>query len=327
MKKKEEKPKNDRKDLAIYQANPLVQARKHYGIIEHRLFRLAIADLRSKLKNSRYYDEDFRPFHMTTKELLDKFQGEGGERHSLYERFFEAHKNMAGSYMEIGTSEKHRLVPVFEEITFDVKDGLRIQFNKKMWKILLDLEEGGYTKSFLETSFALSSTYSLTLLELMLQFQGMQKEGIVERDLSMEELRFLMDVPEDAYDGRVDNFRRFVVDAAISEINDKTEYYIEPNYGLLRGQYNRVMGFHFVLRFPEYKEREQQQALPAPSNELVERLVKYGLDENTAKRLSQMPHAEECLQIAIKNIHKSKNPAAYIKSAIEQDWQGRGGWS
>ena len=324
MKKRTGKGKNDRRELAVYQANPLIQARKHYGIIEHRLFRLAIADLRPKLKNSLYYDEEFRPFHMTAKEVLDQFQGEeGGERHSLYERIFEAHKNMMGSYVQIGTARNHRLFPVFEEISFNVKDGLFIQFHKHMRKFLLDLEHGGYTKSFLKLAFSLSSTYALILLELMLQFQGMQKNGRIERDLDMEELRFSMDVPENAYGGRIDNFRRRVLDAAIREINEKTDYRMEPKYGLLRGQYNRVKGFHFVLHLPEAKEQEKEP--PAPADGIEERLKKYGIHWSTARRLSKMPNVEGCLQIALENIQKgrAKNPAAYIRTAIEQDWQSQ----
>ena len=320
MKKRTRKGKNDKRELEIYQANQLVQARKHYGIIEHRLFRLAIADLRPKLRNSKYYDENFRPFHMSTKELLDYFQGEGGEQHSLYKKFFEAYKNMAQSVVVIGTAENNRIIPVFEEISFNVKDGLFIQFNTKMRKLLLDLDEGEYTKSFLRYSFVLSSTYSLILLELMLQYQGLQKDGIIERDLSVKELRFSMDVPDDAYDGRIDNFRRKVLNAAIREINKKTDYHMEPEYGLLRGQYNRVTGFHFVLHLPETETKEQKQ--PELSDGLKERLVKYGIKRDIASRLSLMPYAEECLQIALRHIRKDKvrNPAAYIRTAIEKNW-------
>lgn len=324
MKKRTAKGKNDKRELAVYQANPLIQARRHYGIIEHRLFRLAIADLRPKLKNSLYYDEEFRPFHMTAKEVLDQFQGEdGGERHSLYERIFEAHKNMMGSYVQIGTAKSHTLFPVFDMIKFDVKEGLSIQFHRSMKQFLLDLEQGGYTRSLLRLAFSLSSTYALILLELMLQYQGRQKEGRIERDLDIEELRFSMDVPENAYDGRIDNFRRFVIDSAIREINEKTDYHMEPKYGLLRGQYNKVTGFHFVLHLPKAKELEPEP--PAPADGMEERLKKYGIHWNTARRLAKMPHVEGCLQIALENIQKgkAKNPAAYIKAAIEQDWQGQ----
>lgn len=324
MKKRTAKGKNDKRELAVYQANPLIQARRHYGIIEHRLFRLAIADLRPKLKNSLYYDEEFRPFHMTAKEVLDQFQGEdGGERHSLYERIFEAHKNMMGSYVQIGTAKSHTLFPVFDMIKFDVKEGLSIQFHRSMKQFLLDLEQGGYTRSLLRLAFSLSSTYALILLELMLQYQGRQKEGRIERDLDIEELRFSMDVPENAYDGRIDNFRRFVIDSAIREINEKTDYHIEPKYGLLRGQYNRVTGFHFVMHLPN--DKKQDQELIAPADGMEERLKKYGIHWSTARRLSKMPHVGECLQIALENIQKgtAKNPAAYIKAAIEQDWHGQ----
>jgi hypothetical protein len=313
--------KQDRWNFPVYQSNAVIQSRKHFGIIEHRLFRLALADLRPKLKNSLYYDEEFRPFHMTAKEVLDMFQEvTGGERHSLYERLLVAHRTMIGSYVEIGTAKDHVLFPVFERIKFSAKEGLSIQFHKDMRKLLLDLEKGNYTRTFLRLSFSLSSTYSLILLELMLQYQGMKKDGVIERDLTVEELRFSMDVPENAYDGRMNNFRKRVIDAAIAEINEKTDYYIEPKYGLNRGKYNKVTGFHFVLHLPQVVQSEA--VLPAPAADLEERLKKYGVHWKTARRLAEMPQAEENLAIALKHIDRgeAKNPAAYIKSAIEQDW-------
>ena len=89
------------------------------------------------------------------------------------------------------------------------------------------------------------------------------------------------------------------------------------------GRYNKVTGFHFVLHLPEAKEPEKE--LPALSDGMEERLREYGVHWSTARRLAKMPHAEECLQIALEHIRegKARNPAAYIKAAIEQDWQGQ----
>ena len=308
------------KSLTVYQSNPILQARKSYGIIEHRLFRLALADLRPKLKNSLYYDEEFRPFQMPVKEVMELFEEAGIERDGMYARLKQSCKSMFKSHFALMEGKDFELCHVFEKIKFTAKEGLFIQFHKDMKKLLLDLEQGNYTRTFLRLSFSLSSTYSLILLELMLQYQGMKKDGVIERDLTVEELRFSMDVPENAYDGRMNNFRKYVIDAAIAEINEKTDYYIEPKYGLNRGKYNKVTGFHFVLHLPQVVQSEA--VLPAPAADLEERLKKYGVHWKTARRLAEMPQAEENLAIALKHIDRgeAKNPAAYIKSAIEQDW-------
>ena len=282
--------------------------------------RMAIADLRPQLKNAKYYDDTFRPFHIDTKELLKQLHGDSNNR--IYGQLRKACRNLA-KVIEIGDITHFDIYAVFDRISFDIKKGLDMQFSRSMEKFLLQLEHGEYTRTMLQLAFSLSSTYALILLELMLQYQGMQKNGIIERELSMEELRFSMDVPEDAYGGRIDNFKRCVLDAAIREINEKTDYRIEPKYGLLRGRYNKVTGFHFVLHLPETKEPEKE--LPALSDGMEERLRKYGVHWSTARRLAKMPHAEECLQIALEHIRegKARNPASYIKAAIEQDWQGQ----
>ena len=119
-------------EQAKCQENPLIQAIKRCGAIEQRVLHLAIADLRPKLRNPNYCDEDFI-FHMTTKELLDQFQGNT--------RILEERNDITGAYVIIGTAESHRIVSVFEEMSFSVEDGLSIQFNKDMREFILETEE------------------------------------------------------------------------------------------------------------------------------------------------------------------------------------------
>lgn len=240
-------------NLSVYQSNPLLTARRNYGILEHRLLRLALADLKPHLKNSTYYDKEIRPFHMETAEVVEVFGGTTNKR--IYEQLREACKQMFDSKIELGDDKNFKLVHLFSEISFDTDNGINIYFSQRARKLLLEMERGNYTRTLLSLSFSLSSKYSLILLELMLQYQGRQKNGVIERDLSIEELRFSLDVPENAYAGRMNNFRRFVIDSAIAEINEKTDYHMEPEYGLARGRFNKITGFHFTLHLPKVKEK------------------------------------------------------------------------
>lgn len=325
MKNKEQdgQERQERHLAPVYQSNPLLQARKHYGIMEHRLLRLAIADVRPQLRNAKYFDTEFRPFHISTKDLLSLFQeGAGADDHRIYDKLRIAYRNMIKSYVEISNGIKDvTVIPVFESIKFSAKDGLYITFNRSMMPYLLKLENGCYTKTLLGMAFLLSSSYSLILLELMLQYQGRAVDGVIVREINLDELRFSLDVPPDAYKNRMDNFRRKVVDSAISDINESTDYYIEPDYDMLRGRHNRVIGFRFILHLPTPQPILAADAVSV-SADLVDRLRGYGIAAQVAQHLATLPNAEKSLEIALRYIKqgKAKNPAGYIRTALEQDW-------
>ena len=245
-----------------YQANSLVQARtKNYGIIEHRLFRLAVTDLNPKLKNSVYYDEKFPTFHISTEELTAEFQGKDGNSNSIHEKLLVAYRNMIQSYVEVGDPKHPKLFPIFHRIQFSTTEGLTIQFHEDMKPFLLDFENGHYTRCYLKLAFELSSKYSLILLELMLQYRGTQKHNIIERRITPEELRFALDVSDDAYD-LMNNFRVKVIDPAIKQINEKTNYYINPDYKIERGRWRKIKAFVFTMILPDADAEDQPKIKP-----------------------------------------------------------------
>ena len=304
-----------------YQGNLLVQARRHYGIMEHRLFRLAAADLRPQLRGSKFFDEEFRPFHMSTSEVKALFDGAGLDASDMYGRLRATCQRMFGSYFEIGDSQKFELCHVFDKIKFSAEGGLEVLFHRDMRKLLLALEGGNYTRGILQVAFTLSSTYSLILLDLMLQYMGYKKNGKIERKLTVDELRFAMDIPKNAYEKRMNNFRRFVIDSSIAEINEKTDYYIEPDYDVIHGKFNRVEAFIFILHLPKEKEKD----VDAPKlyiENLAAQIKAYGIHGNTARRLAKLPNAEQNFRLAEKEIKagKAKNPGGLIRTAIEQDF-------
>lgn len=243
-KKKADNPKR----AEYYQSNVLVQARKHYGIIEHRLFRLALSACNPEFKGSKFYDTEFKPFHLDALEVRNLFDQEDKR---IYEKLTFACHNMVKSYIEVGNAKEFLLFPVFEYIEFSVEKGLDLKFNARMKPFILELSQGNYTQSFLQLSFALSGKRALTLLELMLQYRGKAKGGIIERTIDVDELRFAFDVDDNAYKGRMNNFKQIVLNPAIKEINEKTDYYIDPEYDILYGRYKAIKSFTFRMRVPK----------------------------------------------------------------------------
>lgn len=245
-----------------YQSNPIVQARRNYNLIEHQLFRLAIADLNPKLKKSQYYNEQFPTFHLSTAEVIKIFQGENGNSHSIYEKLLISARNMAKSNIEIGNAKAFKIFPVFDTIEFSVKEGLTVIFHRNMKPFLLDFDKGNYTRCYLQLAFELSTKNSLILLELMLQYRGLEKNNVIERKITVEELKFALDIDDNAYQGRMNNFRIKVINPAIEEINKKTNYYINPDYKIERGRWRKIKSFLFTMTLPDADAESQPKIKP-----------------------------------------------------------------
>lgn len=262
-----------------YQTNALVEARKHYGIIEHRIFRLALSYVNPHFKDSKYFDENFKPLHLDS-EQVKKIFGNGTK--ALFERIKMACQNMIKSYIEVGDSKNFLIFPVFEYIEFKTDSGLDLKFNEKMKPFILELYKGNYTKSFLQLSFSLDNKRALTLLELMLQYSGKAEKGIIEREILADDLKFYFDIGEDKYKGRMNNFRYMTLNPAIKAINEKTTYYIEPEYITKYGRYKAIQSFIFRMHLPK-KENIVQAPGQAPGQvtefSKEENIINGALDE------------------------------------------------
>ena len=312
-----------------YQANALVQARtKKYDIVEHRLFRMAVAELNPKLKNSKYYDEEFPTFHLSTEEVIKEF-GEDKNDHRIYEKLLLAYRNMIQSYVEVGDPKNPKLYPIFAEIDFSVKNGLTIQFNPKMKPFLLNFESGNYTRCFLEMAFELSSKYSLILLELMLQYRGTQKNKIIERRITPEELRFALGVKDNTYE-LMSNFTRKVIDPAIKEIDQKTNYYINPDYKIERGRWRKIKAFVFTMILPDADAEGQPKIKPkkeeipaldtsansdAPSSEIVPN----EMGETTSEEFSSKESKESSQPPTTKDTLERQEPQKKLEEYTEDE--------
>ena len=96
----------------------------------------------------------------------------------------------------------HR-INIFREMQFDKKKGgLSIRFNEDMRPYILELAGKPYTKIAAKTIFALSSVYAIRLLELLLEYQNIprfQQNGRIERNITIEDLRFYCNVGPSKY--------------------------------------------------------------------------------------------------------------------------------
>ena len=243
------------KETIVYQANPLITGRRDFSLIETRLFYIGLRDIVPKLTSKgtpwgNREDNDFPVTVIPAKELVTMF---GNDKY--YNTLQGICENMAEKTVKIKRVGKKgfSVYPVFAELTYTVDEGLKLEFNSKMKPWLLDLADKPFTKLPFEQIWALRSSYAVRLLELLLQYQNTKTH---ERTLTIDEIRQSLGVPDEAYRDRMNNFKRYIIENTIKDINEKTAYKVEYE-SVKEGR--KIVAFKFKLHLPADIKREKRK--------------------------------------------------------------------
>ena len=315
----------------IYQSNPLIQAKKGMNSLELRLFAIGLQGVNPHLsEKDKFFDKEFKPTYISTADLTKIFGGNTRYLHDLdkvCEHMF--HNDVIHLRYEDGG---FCLMHMFSRLEYKPNDGLYIKFDENMRPYLLDLiNSGGYTQITVAQIFTLTSPYAWRLVELMLQFKG-TKKVVIERTITIEDLRFSLNVPNDAYVGRINNFRNKVLDEPIDEINHKTSYFM--TYRVIKKGRN-VAAFEFLMDTSKViqAEIEAQKAAEnaiAIEQDIISIIKSFGIREEIAKQLlHSCNNAEDCRErlkyaeaelLRQSQFRTIKNKAGFIIDAIRENW-------
>ena len=226
-----------------YQLNPLVEAQKGFDVMETRIFYLGLQAINPHItEKDKYYDVNFPDTVITPSELKNIF-GHG----QYIKELDKATDRLIGRYISIRYEDGFGKYTIFQHIRYKEGKGLFIKFNEDMRPFILDIYKGykkyGFTRVEMQQIFFLGSAYAMRLLELLLQYKSTAKKGIIEREISIDDLRTKLNVPPEAYKNRINNFKKKVLESPISDINKNTQYYI--TYEVVKSG-RTVTGFRFM---------------------------------------------------------------------------------
>ena len=140
----------------------------------------------------------------------------------------------------------HSVVPIIRELRWedDAKNALQIRFTSEVLPYFTRLASGNFTTYQLKDLFALDSVTSMSLYSYFIknEFKYANQESY-EIELSVENIKALIDIGEKKYDRWAD-FRRYVLDKIIEEINERTSLKIE--YDTLR-KGRPIVGVRFKI--------------------------------------------------------------------------------
>lgn len=123
----------------------------------------------------------------------------------------------------------HSVVPIIRELRWedDAKNALQIRFTSEVLPYFTRLASGNFTTYQLKDLFALDSVTSMSLYSYFIKNEfKYANQDIYEVELSLENIKALTDIGEKKYDRWVD-FRRYVLDKIVEEINDRTSLKLE----------------------------------------------------------------------------------------------------
>ena len=254
----------------VIQANPLIEARKEMNVTEMRLFVLGLQDITPHIKDDTLHDVDFHETIIPYSELNELFGNDFyGNIRNLKKQLDKAYAGRIQlSYENGGFGFRH----IYRKMDYIPQKGLVIQFDDELKPYILELVNQAFTRYKVKAFFSLSSAYAWRILESLLKYQGFLKKGenTVYWETDLETLRFRLNIENGKYEGRMNNFRKFVLDTPIKEINDKTDYIVW--YEVIKTG-RKITGFKFWLKLKktpkapkkEVKAGSARPALPAPA--------------------------------------------------------------
>ncbi len=324
--KKEESTLVLRKD--IYQSNPLLNARKDFDMIAMRIFLIGLRGLNPHFsENDKFFDTEFKEMFIPTSKLTELFGGNTWYLHDLEKVCDKMFRTVVRIRPIDGGFELYHL---FRKLKYIPKEGLYIWFDDLLRPYVLDLfQSSGYTKINVEYLFKLSSPYAVRLLELLLQYQNIKlfKELMeIKRKLTIEDLRFALNVPESAYKNRINNFKKFVLDDPIREINTRTPYIVRYE-AVKKGR--KVVAFEFTMDTYNVPKDNKDDCKVKNSNDAIRTLCSLGFAERDARAIfAKCQDIADCfsrINRAQAVLARSKKPVenklGFLREAIEKNWQ------
>jgi len=277
------------------------------------------------LSNIQPDDEDFKTYRISVNQY-SKFmsQFKDYKNKNVYSNLRVAAKKLMRQIITIKADGGEYDIPFISSAFYeDGKGYIDIKIHDVLKIHLLKLTKE-FTSIGLISAFKLSSTYSIKLLEIVLQYKPIGK-----RKLDIADLKFILGVDNDKYKLWYD-FEKRVLAPACKDINENTD--ISLSYEKIK-HVRSIVAIEF--RFSISKGKDNNLGLPNNTLTLsdmssaieevseISSLMKYGIKRNMAVKLfKQSPEkVHEALEAVELQINTIRNPSAWLLTFINEGWE------
>lgn len=196
------------KDELVVKSNSLIEASMKFTANEYKL----ITYLAGKIKKD---DREFRTFEISIQELNKYCFGIEGTKTYNYMKNQYA-RALSKKDITIKKGAGSIIYNWFTVVDTSVRGTLSICFSTELKDFLMQTENN-FTSYRLSNILNLKTFYSIRLYELLKQYKKIGK-----REISLEDLRFILGLDKDQYKISRD-FRKFIIEKSINYINKNTD--------------------------------------------------------------------------------------------------------
>lgn len=250
--------------------NEMALSRQNLELKEAKVVRLALSCIEQNHKG--FYECKFDATNLAQYLNIDK-------SHASRD-FKNIGKNLGRQTLDVKiNNDKWKYIPWFREISYD-NGILSVCFNDLMNPYLLQLRNH-FLKYKLEITTKYTSVYSLRIYEIIKTLYGEKKGLKSEFKMTISELREMTNT-EKKFE-RFSSFKEKVLNKAVSEINEHSEYLIAYRLVKLSRTYNEII-FYIQEKF-EIQPSEELEADGDPE-------IPGQLDLNNAYKIKEMIEAK-----------------------------------
>lgn len=323
------------KDSKVVKSNKIIEASYKLNLNEQKFILLMCSKIRQE-------DKDFEYYELPVKEI-SKSLG------------IESNKDVYREVKDIvtGLNKKTMIVPekdgpliltwVASAKYFNKQGKISFEFSKRLKPYLLQLHRE-FVMYGLRNVMKLRSAFSIRVYELLKQY-----EKIGKRTLSIEKLKEVLGLKKDEYKLYGD-FKRYVLNVAKEELNDKTDISFEFNE---KKTGRKVTDIEFIIytqvRMSDKKEEEPEEEYDGlfkrveEEPDVINDLIKEGVSKDEAKKIwdKKFDYIDEGVRKQVKELNMRfglylqekvgllgvakrkatiKNTGAWLRNAIKFNW-------
>jgi plasmid replication initiation protein len=237
----------------VVKSNALIQASYTLGLVEQRLILMSIVGARES-------GEGITAETLLTIRAQDYAALFGVEKHTAYKVLSEAVETLFNrrATVEVYDKKRDRTRPMavrwVTAMAYEEGEGaITLRFGHEVVPEITRLEEN-FTSYELEQVAGLKSAYAVRLYELLIQWRSAGKTPIFE----INNFRNQLGVSDAEYP-RMDNFKRFVLEYSVKQINDHTD--IKTTYEQHKSG-RTITGFSFKFK-QKSKPIEHEKTQPS----------------------------------------------------------------
>lgn len=193
-------------------ANKIIRGKQKMTIYEAKLIRILISQIKKD-------DENFRMYRTDIKNLAEFL---GTDRKNIQREIRNVCKNLMRQIVEIENGKDWEILHWVSYAKYDSETGtIMLMLSEEIAPYVLALKER-FTRYQTKNILTMQSFYAIRLYELLQMRIGMDKKKTMMYQFGISELRTILECEKKFK--QIGEFKRFVLDIAIKEISDRTEY-------------------------------------------------------------------------------------------------------